>query len=376
MSTPVSGYVMLNIFSSLILLMILNWKTIRVGISLDQKLFDLMVLVTLLLLLTDTAMWVLNGRQGNLFRIINISVTLIYYICHPLLLSLWTLYSDYSLFGDREKTERLALVLSAINLVFVFFIFASIRYGYIFNVDENNVYSRGNCFSFFFAGSYSLVIYAFLVILINRKRAERGIIRILLLFALFPTAAGIFQASMYGITIVWPSMALSILMIYIYIQNSHLTTDYLTGIINRRQFESILNRKILSGHTGFSLIMLDLDDFKTINDRYGHCEGDHALELAVKILRDSLRTGDIIARYAGDEFLVLLESEDKSGLEAAVQRIRRKTEDWNAGKSSPYVISFSMGYEVFKPHNRLSLEEVIGRVDLLMYEEKKIKKSL
>lgn len=367
------GYILLNFFSFLVLLIINNWKTSKEGVSFEQKLFDGMLFITLLLLLTDSSIWILSGKNTDILHILNIISTVAYFICHPLLLSLWVMYSDYSLFRERKKTIKLAFILAAVNLVFDCFIIASIWYGYIFIIDESNTYSRGSGFMIFFAACYALILYVFFVVLFNRKKADRGIIKILLLFALPPTAAGVLQAYIYGISVIWPAMSLSVLMIYINIQNSLLTTDYLTGIFNRRQFESILNRKIISGRREFSLIMLDLDNFKSINDNYGHTEGDHALETAVQIIQSSLRTGDITARYAGDEFLVLLDSGDANGLAAAVARIRKKSAEWNEGNSKPYRISFSMGYEVFKVNRKLTLEEIVKRVDALMYDDKKNK---
>lgn len=119
--------------------------------------------------------------------------------------------------------------------------------------------------------------------------------------------------------------------------------------------------------------MLDIDDFKTINDRFGHIEGDAALGTAVRIIQQSLRTGDIIARYAGDEFLVLLDMGDRSVLDDAVARIRKKTAEWNISSGKPYTLSFSMGAEIFRKDENLSIEKIIKTVDDLMYLDKENK---
>jgi diguanylate cyclase (GGDEF)-like protein len=373
MNVVVSGYFLLNLFCIFVLIIILEKKVWPGGISFSQKLFDAMAIITIILLFTDACIWILEGKKGALFKNLNILSTVIYYIAHPLILSFWTLYADFSIFRNWRKTKTIGIGLIAVNAVFIFFIIASIWKGYIFYINEENYYTRGNYFIYFFAACYAFIAYTFFMILFNRKKAEPGIFKTLLFFAVPPIAAGVIQANVYGVTLLWPSMTISILLIYINIQNSLLTTDYLTGIYNRRQFDLILNRRISFGGSKFSLIMIDIDDFKTINDRFGHNEGDIALESAVKIIQHALRTGDIIARYAGDEFLVMLEMEDSLVLNDAIERIRKKSTEWNSTSGKQYNLSFSMGSGIFSKDDNLSIEGIIKSVDELMYLDKKNK---
>ncbi len=104
---------------------------------------------------------------------------------------------------------------------------------------------------------------------------------------------------------------LSLLIIYINIQNTQLYKDYLTDLYNRRQFDNYIRAKINSSNNkriaGF---MIDIDSFKKINDVYGHDYGDTALKSTAKILRDTFSDNDFIARYGGDEFVVVVELND------------------------------------------------------------------
>ena len=169
-------------------------------------------------------------------------------------------------------------------------------------------------------------------------------------------------------------MSLSILVVFINIQNVIIGTDHLTGIFNRRQIEIMMKNKLKTHNTAFSLIMMDLNDFKKINDIYGHNEGDFALEAAASILRDSIRSCDVIARYAGDEFLVMLDNGSPSGLDAAVNRVWNNLAAWNAAELKPYKLSFSMGFDIFRTAEWQDTKQIIEHADALMYENKKLSK--
>ena len=106
-------------------------------------------------------------------------------------------------------------------------------------------------------------------------------------------------------------------------------TDPLTGILNRRSFLNICDRELLrSARTGesISLIMIDIDHFKQINDRYGHSTGDAVIRALVEKLRDSVRNVDVVARWGGEEFVALLPGADANAAHIVAQRLRRKIE--------------------------------------------------
>ena len=107
-------------------------------------------------------------------------------------------------------------------------------------------------------------------------------------------------------------------------------TDSLTGLLNRRYIEERLTEEMnRSDRTGdpVTFMMLDVDEFKSYNDRYGHPAGDEALELIGQILRENLRGADVAARYGGEEFSVLLPETNLEEAQAIAERIRRHVED-------------------------------------------------
>jgi diguanylate cyclase (GGDEF)-like protein len=154
--------------------------------------------------------------------------------------------------------------------------------------------------------------------------------------------------------------------------------DDLTGLYNRRGFsdlgEQYLKLARRSGR-GVTMVYLDLDRFKTINDSLGHHVGDRALLKVADILRATFRRSDIIARLGGDEFGVLaLEAADESS-ELLVQRLRERVVDFNRSSPEPYQLSVSIGMAHHDDDLRVRLEDMVAEADSAMYREKHGKRA-
>jgi diguanylate cyclase (GGDEF)-like protein len=115
--------------------------------------------------------------------------------------------------------------------------------------------------------------------------------------------------------------------------------------------------------------MIDADNFKKINTRFGHLTGDFVLAEIAGILKASIRGSDAVVRYGGDEFLILLADTTASAAKTVVKRIDGKLEDWNAaGNLEDFRISVSIG--IAEWHEGDSLDEMLDRADHRMYEQK------
>lgn len=152
-------------------------------------------------------------------------------------------------------------------------------------------------------------------------------------------------------------------------------TDPVTGAPNRRSFEErarlMLRRHARTGRP-FTAACLDLDGFKGINDRLGHGEGDRVLRAVAETLATSVRAGDLVARYGGDEFALLLPDTDERGAQLLLARLRGGLYDAMASHGWP--VTFSVGAITFRtlPRNE---RELMQRVDARMYEAKKTGKD-
>lgn len=155
--------------------------------------------------------------------------------------------------------------------------------------------------------------------------------------------------------------------------------DELTGLHNRRglttlaeQYMKIVRRQ----QTEFALLFADMDGLKAINDTYGHECGSQALIEIADILRDTLRESDIVARVGGDEFVVLALDAKRDEAGTLINRLQEGLDAQNERQDRPYTLSLSFGVVYYEPEHPSSLDELIARADILMYEQKKNKARL
>jgi diguanylate cyclase (GGDEF)-like protein/PAS domain S-box-containing protein len=148
--------------------------------------------------------------------------------------------------------------------------------------------------------------------------------------------------------------------------------DPLTGAYNRRFSDSVMSQwfKRPSGKSRKSILMLDIDNFKSVNDRYGHPAGDKYLAEAVRSVQKFLRSSDAICRTGGEEFLVLLPDTDLSDAEQIASRVRQAIEDM-AVKSDDHLIqtTVSVGLTMIREGDT-EIKQVLDRADSALYTAK------
>jgi diguanylate cyclase (GGDEF)-like protein len=151
------------------------------------------------------------------------------------------------------------------------------------------------------------------------------------------------------------------------------TMDELTLLSNRRGFQALaqhaLNVSERLGRTA-SLLFFDLNDFKKINDTYGHAEGDRALGAFAEVLRDALRDSDVIGRIGGDEFCVLLTGVQPDEIAAVLRRLREMLKQRTIRVQRGYDIDFSVGQTQFDPARHVSIADLMADSDTRMYLQK------
>jgi diguanylate cyclase len=153
--------------------------------------------------------------------------------------------------------------------------------------------------------------------------------------------------------------------------------DQLTGSLNRRGLDDVFDRETARSDrrgTPLCIALLDLDDFKRLNDTYGHQAGDGALKHLVKIVKETLRSMDVIARYGGEEFLILLPETTVDAASQTMTRLQRElTKHFFLHDNEKVLITFSAGVALRQPNEDQGA--LVKRADKAMYEAKKTGKN-
>jgi diguanylate cyclase (GGDEF)-like protein len=151
--------------------------------------------------------------------------------------------------------------------------------------------------------------------------------------------------------------------------------DTLTNLFNRRHFEERLSaesQKAFESESNLSIIMVDIDHFKKVNDTFGHDGGDKVLREIASLLKNSVRKHDTVARYGGEEFVLLLPGAPLDPTNMVAERIRRSVENTPFDMGQTQIrITISLGISNFPIHRMKSKEELVKMADLALYEAKR-----
>lgn len=150
-------------------------------------------------------------------------------------------------------------------------------------------------------------------------------------------------------------------------------TDALTGLYNRRGFFTLAERQMKTANRlkrSVVLMTTDLDGLKSINDTFGHHEGDLVLVAAARILKDTFRAPDVLGRIGGDEFVVLMIENTAADLDHLTLRLQRSIEQYNAANPREYALSLSTGFSRCDFDSSLSVDDLMAQADRALYEKK------
>ena len=289
----------------------------------------------------------------------------------------WFIYFELvrgsAFFGKKSNRRLASLPLWFMGVLLIFNIF----YGFLFYIDESGVYRRGPFFWVAYLFSYIYIAVACgRTILALFKKSYRGDRQTLILHTLFPLGpglAGIIQFFYPRLPVACVTMSLTTLLFYMLWTDQLISLDPLTGLNNRKQLLHYYDHWSKNHGSGelMYILMIDANKFKSINDNYGHIMGDQALKNIAEALRVAcklLPKRGNIARYGGDEFAVLFESNDPSLAILVRKKINEALKAVNERTGLPFELTASTGISF--TDGSLTLKELIDKADEDMYAEK------
>ncbi len=338
--------------------------------ELSDKIFTLSCIMTVLSCTADSLGFALEEIPGTAMHVILYFLDTITYLNNIIVSVLWSIYVDTRLNGSRKHMmatlKRISFpgIAGAAGLVINLFL------PFIFKIDENNVYHRLPAANYYFALTFFYLTAGYIIYKSSEKKTARMSFIPIWMFLgpiIICTAA---QFLFYGVSLAWCSVAVGLVSMQISLQNELTYLDPLTQLYNRNYLNNIMKQFHFS-HSSVQGIMMDMDDFKMINDTFGHSTGDEALTEAAKLILAVAPEGSVPIRFAGDEFMLLIPGDDREKAEKAAENIRSNEKAFNESGTKPYRLSFSIGLSSFSGDTEP--DSFLKEMDRNMYAEKRIK---
>ena len=244
----------------------------------------------------------------------------------------------------------------------------------LFSINSNNQYQREDGFWLIVILNMTYILASVVVIIlaITRNRGFRSEGKHILLGMLLVALGIVLQLYFWEDSFILLTFLLFMLIVFLRFQNLEMLVDPLTGLGNRRRMQLYIDKLSRKRKGEFSAIVFDIDDFKDINDLYGHIYGDRVLIVISKILEKSAGNKKITCiRYGGDEFIVITPKEEVNEF---IAKFKKLLSEFNDHKEFPSKIDVSIGVSEFTVNSEINMEYIINTADKLMYEKKKLKK--
>ena len=349
----------------------------------DTRCFRLIVVMTAAALLGDMVAWQLDGRSGAAHRYTLWCANILCYVLSGTMSLGWLYYTALKM-NRLGRISRGAWWLIALPCLFLAAVSMLTPWTHwMFFLDASNTYQRGALFAIQMIIPFGYILAAALWALCRagkeRLRQQRVEYLSLSAFIIFPLIGGALQLCIYGVSLAWPCTALSLMLVYVSMQNQKISLDALTGLNNRGQFDKYLYNcfERADEDLPFALFILDIDQFKQINDQFGHTAGDAALIDAANILKRSLESSSaFLARYGGDEFAIVLYYNEKKQVKELLVRITQEADRHNNAGLTPYALVFSAGYVYYDRRRYANYQDMITAADAQMYIQKRQHKAV
>lgn len=369
-------YLEINLLCMIVLFLIRWQMSHHNRILPTNKMMFLRILDCVILFsLCDAVAGACRGADFAGVRILLKGSNLLYFELITVIGYLWMRYVHTELQLLNPKKDRL---LAIPLLLFTAVALADPFTNFLFSIDENNLYVRGNGVYFHWIICWFYLIFSTVEIALavrrEKNKSKRREMVPLLNFIVAPLIASLVQMFFYGVSSTQVGFLVSLLIIFFSMQNKQIFVDELTQLNNRHGLNRYLEETaIRDAKKELCVMMLDLNGFKQINDKLGHMTGDRALQDTAELLKTvcgQMGQRLFLCRYGGDEFLVIGHDCTHTEIAETEERIHLAFEKKSSEEDLPYRLAVSIGVAWGKCRNTEDVDGLIRRADESMYAQK------
>lgn len=356
----------------LLIALLVSSRVRRAKRDLELKIFTYITILTMVSCVVDFFSFYSDGKPGKLWHFINVFANTFCFMSNPVFISCWCLYEDIKLYNSKARVKRIYTKAFIPAVIMVIVAFLNIFFPIIFYIDEANVYHRLNANYAFYVVDLGYLVMSIVILICYEKRYGKAkFFPLYLMMGPIVLGTGI-QAMFYGVSLIWVSLAIGLTAIYMSLQNEFSYLDTLTGLYNRAYLDYQMDNFLKDKNAVIGAIMIDVDYFKSINDTLGHSAGDEALVDVARVIILSKPDKAIATRFAGDEFIVLVNNTSHYEMQNIIRNIREELKIFNENEGRHYKLSLSLGYAIYDVAKD-DRDGFFRRMDDNMYEEKKLK---
>lgn len=363
----------LHVFTIILLIFIIGISRTK-GDRFDykNKLLTSIFLLSILLLVLEILSNAIDGVSGGFAKSTNYVSNGLMLVMTPVLISHIASYLDFSIFESRSRLAKRWYYTQPFIIMFILVV-ANMFYPVLYDISDENVFSKGPLHLVLFISILIIYVYLMIGVIKNREHIKTNVVFGALIFFLFPSIVEIIDLFVGNMMFTFVSISFSSIFIYLTVETVNNYTDVLTGLYTKAKATSHMKIELKKGNE-FALILLDMDRFKIINDEMGHVVGDLVLVDFGKKLHTAFSKDSLVARYGGDEFIIVTKVIDKKIIDDRLldvsEKIQNSKHDYSTLMSFSYGIAFS---DEIKDVDEL---EIVKEADKKMFEFKRDKNRL
>ena len=305
--------------------------------------------------------------------------TIIPYLCLLITSWMWLLYCEVVQGNGQILSHKKTFITILPLYIAVLLLIIGLFTDYLFDIGESGHLEYGPLYGVLLCAPFGYLLYssikAFRRAYTSNRYYDHGLYMAMGLFPIPPLICGVLQAIYLTVPIMCYGATAAVLFLFITSTENKISTDPLTRINNRQEMQRYLTVKMKSRPFGMELylLILDVDHFKEINDKYGHIEGDKALVTVAEAMKhtfNSAKNRAFLSRFGGDEFIVIIEAENEQQVQEKVDELRSNIVESNEKTGAEFKLEACVGYARYDYDNPVTIPQLIERADEKLYEMK------